>query len=313
MVLTPPSAALALPGISPPVLPTPASWPLDPQPRVLQGFRPPSDPWGAGNRGLDLAAADGDPVRAVADGTVTFAGSIGGAGVVVVDHGQVRTTYTPVAVVVRAGERVARGSRLGTVAGRHCEVQVCLHLGLLHGADYLDPALLFVTAAAPPVGPVRLLPADVVAQIRQRAAERAAAARSAGTGRHGFVLPAAGPITSPYGMRTHPVTGVHKLHDGTDIGAACGAALVAAAAGTVVTVDVHPALGRRVVIDHGVVDGRHVVVGLNHAADQVVTAGQPVAAGQLVGHVGSTGLSTGCHLHLMVWLDGQLVDPMTWF
>lgn len=301
-----------------PTLPSPTSWPLSPRPEVLQGFDLPDEKWGAGNRGLDLVAAQGDPVLAVADGTVSFAGQIGGRGVVVVTHGAVRTTYTPVAVEVSTGQPVARGTRLGTVAGQHCAATSCLHLGLLHGEEYLDPALLFRTAAgAVPTGPVRLVPNSVLDQVRQRAAERAAAAAAAiaagATGQHGFLLPASGPVTSPYGMRQHPVTGVFKLHDGTDIGAACGTPLVAAAAGTVTTVDLNPALGRRVIIDHGTVDGHHVVTAVNHASDQTVTVGEQVAAGQLIGHVGSTGLSTGCHLHLMLWLDGQLTDPLTWF
>jgi murein DD-endopeptidase MepM/ murein hydrolase activator NlpD len=61
------------------------------------------------------------------------------------------------------------------------------------------------------------------------------------------------------------------------------------------------------------VDGHRVVSGFNHATSYVVGVGDRVQQGQLVGFVGRTGYATGCHLHLMVWLDGRVVDPMTWY
>ena len=298
-----------------PPLPSPALWPLSPAPQVIRGFDPPDEPWGSGNRGLDLAAADGAPVLAVAAGTISFAGQVGGHEVVVVDHGEVRTTYTPVASGRAVGEQVGPGDRIGTVAGSHCTDTGCLHLGLVAGDTYLDPMLLFGpdTGAAEPTGPVRLLPADAVRLARERAAQRRRLGTLAPTGEHGFVLPVAGPVTSGFGLRTHPVTGARSLHDGTDIAAACGTPLVAPYPGTVVTVDEHPALGLRVVIDHGTIDGHTVRTGLNHLSAQQVRPGDQLTAGQVVGRVGSTGLSTGCHLHLMVWLDGTVADPMAWF
>ena len=317
LVATGPAAAsVAAPTNDPevPELPTPTMWPLSPTPSVLRGFDPPDQPWGSGNRGLDLAAADGAPVHAVAAGVIGFAGQVGGAGVVVVQHGAVRTTYTPVASSRTVGERVGPGDPIGTVDGSHCSDQGCLHLGLLAGETYLDPMLLFGPGTqAGASGPVRLLPREAADTVRQRAAERARQGRTGPSGAHGFVMPASGPVSSGFGMRTHPVTGVRSLHDGTDIAAPCGAPLVAPYPGAVVAVEQHPALGLRVVIDHGTVDGHHVRTSLNHLSSQAVRAGARVAVGQVVGRVGSTGLSTGCHLHLMVRLDGRLVDPLTWF
>lgn len=303
-------------GSSGPTLPV-GGWPLAGVPEVRRGFEPPEQRWGAGHRGVDLAAAPGQVVLAAADGVVGFAGQVAGAGVVTVVHGAVRTTYTPVTATVRAGQPVTRGQPIGTVLAGHCaDAPGCLHWGLLRGEEYLDPLSLVAGGSALASGPVRMLPADAVARVRELAAARAAAlAAGAGgpSGRSGFALPVAGPITSAYGMRTHPVTGVRSLHDGTDIGAACGTTLVAPAAGTVVVRDHHPALGERLVIDHGTVAGRRVRTAMGHAASYDVGAGQAVVAGQPVGRVGSTGLSTGCHLHLMVWLDGTITDPMGWF
>jgi hypothetical protein len=139
------------------VLPGPAregAWPLLPRPEVVSGFDPPASPWGAGHRGVDLGGQSGQTVRTALAGTVTFAARLAGRGVVVVDHGGVRTTYEPVDASVRVGDRLARGSRIGTLrrSSSHCFPRACLHWGLVRGRTYLDP-LTLVGA-----GPVRLLP-----------------------------------------------------------------------------------------------------------------------------------------------------------
>ncbi len=144
-------AALALPGTSPDPV---GVWPLQPEPEVVRGFDPPDSPYGAGHRGVDLLGAAGQPVLAALPGTVSFAGSLAGRGVVVVDHGSTRTTYEPVASTVVVGTPVAGGAQVGTLhlAGSHCFPRACLHWGWIDGETYLDP-LRLVGA-----GPVRLLP-----------------------------------------------------------------------------------------------------------------------------------------------------------
>ncbi|MGZ8741668.1 MAG: M23 family metallopeptidase [Nocardioides sp.] len=131
-----------------------AVWPLHPEPEVVLGFDPPTSRWGAGHRGVDLRGAVGQPVRAAAAGTVTFAGRLAGRGVVVVTHGRTRTTYEPVTAAVRQGEAVDAGARIGRLEllGSHCLPAACLHWGLLEGERYLDPLTLVGG------GPVRLLP-----------------------------------------------------------------------------------------------------------------------------------------------------------
>ena len=135
-----------------------AVWPLTPVPEVVEGFDPPESRWGAGHRGVDLAGSPGQAVRAAVAGTVTFAGSLAGRGVVVVDHGTTRTTYEPVEATVRVGEAVGAGDRIGRIqtGDSHCAPATCLHWGLIAGEEYLDP-LTLVGA-----GPVRLLPLDGV-------------------------------------------------------------------------------------------------------------------------------------------------------
>jgi murein DD-endopeptidase MepM/ murein hydrolase activator NlpD len=163
------------------------------------------------------------------------------------------------------------------------------------------------------------------AAARKRAAERKSNAtrpsHSTGHARHsstssaghGFSFPVAARITSPFGMRFHPVLHYWKLHDGTDFGASCGTPIRAAHAGRVAERYYNAGYGNRVMIDHGYVGGRYVTTGYNHASRYIVRRGQHVRKGQVIGYVGSTGFSTGCHLHLMVWINGRLRNPMTWF
>lgn len=131
-------------------------WPLRPEPTVVTRFDPPTNPYGAGHRGVDLLGRAGQEVHAALPGTVTFAGRIAGRGVVVVGHGATRTTYEPVAAAVAVGDAVAGGAPLGTLesAGSHCAPRACLHWGWLEGEDYLDPLRLVGD------GPVRLVPLD---------------------------------------------------------------------------------------------------------------------------------------------------------
>ena len=120
-------------------------WPIDPA-EVAAEFDPPESDYGRGHRGLDLEVQQGQEVVAAADGVITFAAPLAGRGVVVVDHGEVRTTYEPVAAEVAVGDQVLSGQHIGTVtltAVGHCTPATpCLHWGLRRGDEYLDPRLL---------------------------------------------------------------------------------------------------------------------------------------------------------------------------
>jgi murein DD-endopeptidase MepM/ murein hydrolase activator NlpD len=129
-------------------------WPLDPVPRVVRPFEPPDSPYGPGHRGVDLAGTAGQPVLAIGAGVVTFAGSVAGRGVLVVDHGALDSTYQPVAALVPVGARVAAGQQIGflEVVHSHCLPDACLHLGVRRAGHYLDPLSLLGPR------PVRLKP-----------------------------------------------------------------------------------------------------------------------------------------------------------
>lgn len=117
---------------------------------VTAPFDPPAERWLSGHRGVDLAAAPLAEVRAPADGTVLFAGAVGGRPVVSVDHGGgLRTTYEPVRATVRAGDRVFAGLTLGHLLAGHvgCPATACLHWGARMATggpsgdddEYVDP------------------------------------------------------------------------------------------------------------------------------------------------------------------------------
>lgn len=132
----------------------PYVWPVA-LPHVVRPFDPPPQPWLPGHRGVDLAAATADPVRAAGAGTVTFAGDLAGRGVITVTHANgLRTTYEPLTPAVSVGDHVAAGQPIGTLASGHpgCPAAACLHWGLRDGETYLDPLALLGR------GPVRLLP-----------------------------------------------------------------------------------------------------------------------------------------------------------
>ena len=266
---------------------------------VVTRFDRPDVAWGSGHRGVDLAGRPGETVVAAAHGTVTFAGDLAGRGVVVVDHGMVRTTYEPVAATVLAGEMVGLGQPIGRLQAGHasCPGTTCLHWGLREGDTYLDPFLLLGA-------PIRLLPASATPVLRAPAVSG-----SSGVSDSGLVRPVTGPVTSAFGMRRHPVTGLWTLHDGTDLGAECGTPIRAAASGTVVALTVSSTWGNRLVIDHGPGHAGPLVTAYSHAEGFGVAVGSRVSAGQVVGTVGRTGLATGCHLHVQVWVTGRLVDP----
>ena len=120
--------------------------PVAPPPLVLTPFAPPANRYGAGHRGVDLAAAAGTTVVSAGAGVVVFAGPLAGRDVVSIEHtGGLRTTYEPVTALVTAGAPVARGQPIGVLESGHegCAPADCLHWGArLPDRVYLDPMSL---------------------------------------------------------------------------------------------------------------------------------------------------------------------------
>ena len=126
--------------------------------------------------------------------------------------------------------------------------------------------------------------------------------------------PVNAPVSSEFGMRFHPILLEWRLHAGIDFAASCGTPVYAAAAGDVIMATPESAsggYGNRLVIDHGIERGVDLTTTYNHLTSFVVTGG-PVSRGQLVAYSGTTGTSTGCHLHFETRQDGTPVNPRLW-
>lgn len=156
------------------------------------------------------------------------------------------------------------------------------------------------------------------ARIKEMLRRRAMAALRRSNGRSGpsggaLGYPVDGPVTSPFGFRTHPIYGYYGLHDGVDFGPGCGAPIRAAGSGRVVASYYSSVYGRRLIVDHGAVAGVGLATIYNHASGYSVGVGAQVQRGQVIGYVGNSGWSTGCHLHFTVMANGRAVDPSNWF
>lgn len=116
-------------------------------------------------------------------------------------------------------------------------------------------------------------------------------------------------VSSPYGWRIHPVTGKKSLHTGTDFPAPGGTAILAAGTGKVIMAGWYGAYGNAVIIDHG--GGYTSLYG--HQSRLGASVGDEVKAGEVIGYVGTTGWSTGNHLHFEVRVNGNPTDPMQFF
>jgi murein DD-endopeptidase MepM/ murein hydrolase activator NlpD len=149
--------------------------------------------------------------------------------------------------------------------------------------------------------------------ILARAKQHKGGAFSGDTG--GFLLrPVANSyITSPYGWRKHPIYGYWGLHNGDDFHAPCGTPELASANGTVIAEYYSSVWGNRLYLDVGEVNGKAMTLIYNHISSYRAHTGERVSRGEVVALAGTTGWSTGCHLHFTVMLDGVAVDPTQFF
>lgn len=142
-----------------PFVPQAGSWSWPVVGPVIRGFDPPSNPYGAGHRGIDIAVAFGSPIRAPAAGVVTFSGKVGGQQFVTLAHGDgLSSTYSWLsATAVRKGDHVAQGARIGSTGTGHPGSTVAhLHFGVKLDGEYVDPLTLLGPLSL--AGLIRLAP-----------------------------------------------------------------------------------------------------------------------------------------------------------
>ena len=145
-------------------------------------------------------------------------------------------------------------------------------------------------------------------QSQQQTTTPPAPSYTSGTGSMIWPCPSCHTITSEFGWRIHPIYGTSKYHSGVDIGASYGATVIAADSGTVITAGWVSGYGNCIVISHG--NGVSTLYG--HLSSIAVSSGQSVSQGQTIGYVGSTGNSTGPHLHWEVTVNGERQNPLNY-
>jgi murein DD-endopeptidase MepM/ murein hydrolase activator NlpD len=150
--------------------------------------------------------------------------------------------------------------------------------------------------------------AAAAAREAARRAERALPPPPPAAGSGLLLRPVDGRVSSNYGWRIHPIYKTRRMHTGTDFANGCGTPVRAGAAGVVVRARSAGGYGNQVVLDHGILGGDAVSTSYSHLSRYAVSGG-PVARGEVIGYVGTTGASTGCHLHFEVFVDGRRVDP----
>ena len=147
------------------------------------------------------------------------------------------------------------------------------------------------------------------AQQQQKSSGGSAPVAGSANSGGGWVYPVNARLNSNFGWRVHPIYGTKKLHAGVDFPVACGVPVGAAHSGRVIARTYNSGAGNKLIVSHGIMNGRLVTTSYHHLQGFAKPVGAQVSAGETVGYVGTTGSSTGCHLHFETHEDGNAVNP----
>ncbi|MCT1429923.1 peptidoglycan DD-metalloendopeptidase family protein [Brachybacterium muris] len=157
---------------------------------------------------------------------------------------------------------------------------------------------------------------DEISELARKERERAEQEASSGgpapavaPSGNGWTRPVNARLNSNFGWRVHPIYHTRRLHSGVDFPAACGVPVGATQSGRVIQRTYNSAAGNKIVLSHGMHNGKLITSSYHHLQGFALPVGASVSAGQTVGYVGSTGGSTGCHLHFEIHEDGNAVNP----
>ena len=257
--------------------------------------------------GVKILAAPVSMIAALAIGSMGFTSNASMAYV------EPETADEAVVTVARDGAGLSR-SRVGQSAVRSARTSSQLNVPKLPETDEtlvqaLEPeskiALASTTVTKQAIAEEKARKAKALAEKRRK--EREAAELRRYMSKSGYVRPAAGSITSPFGYRIHPILGYSKFHNGVDIANPCGTPIRAMESGVVTANSYQGGYGNRVVVKHN----NGLISGYAHLSYGSVSVGQHVKKGQVVGAMGTTGMSTGCHLHFTIEEGAEnFVDPL---
>jgi len=152
--------------------------------------------------------------------------------------------------------------------------------------------------------------AQIAAQKKKSSGGKSAPSKPAPRYGSFFYRPVTGRVTSTYGWRMHPILHYKRFHQGVDFGGSCGTPIRAAESGTVTRASYFGGWGNYVSINHGKIGGKYYTTGYGHMSKFAVRSGQKVSRGQVIGYVGTTGMSTGCHLHWNVFRNGSTMNGL---
>lgn len=207
-------------------------------------------------------------------------------------------------------DKAFAASKAAEAASEAAEAEIVRLVGVRKGA--LATAEREARAESARYAALQRQSSAIAAILRARAAADRRAGRPPQVGSGRLQTPVNGRISSGFGMRFDPVYHVWRLHAGTDFAAPGGTPIYAAASGTVVTAGWVGGYGNYTCISHGQYRGQGLATCYGHQSSIGVRYGQGVHRGQFIGRVGTTGDSTGNHLHFEVRLDGRPVNPMGW-